>query len=177
MGLRSEVVEFLRVSANPLVLILLVAGTASAFPGEVTDALIIGCIVFLSAGINFWQTFRSERAVKRLQAQVAPTATVRPDGAWVELPRRQVVVGDVVRLSAGDLVPADVRLIEAADLHVRQAALTGESLPAEKTPTGGKLASTGPDSPDLVFLRTSVVSGTANAVVFATGHSTAFGEH
>ena len=85
-------------------------------------------------------------------------------------------MGDVIRLTAGDLVPADARLLEADDLHVQQAALTGESLPAEKLVTGGVLTSTGPDSPDLVFLGTSVVSGTATAVVFATGQDTAFGD-
>ncbi|WP_277957953.1 magnesium-translocating P-type ATPase [Anaeromyxobacter oryzisoli] len=174
--LRSSVVEFLRASANPLVIILLVAGAASAFLGEVTDAAIIGAIVILSAGINFWQTFRSERAVKRLQERVAPTATVRRDGAWVELLRRQIVVGDIVRLSAGDLVPADARLVEASDLHVQQAALTGESLPVEKAATGGALTATGPESPGLVFLGTSIVSGTATAVVFASGRDTAFGD-
>src|SRR5689334_10182269 len=84
--LRWRIFEFLRASANPLILILLVAGAASAFLGDVTSALIIGGIVFISAGINFWQTFRSERAVKQLQSQVAPTATVRRDGEWRELP-------------------------------------------------------------------------------------------
>ena len=173
--LRSKL-GFLRTSLNPLVVILLVAGAASAFLGEVTDAVLIGVIVSLSAGINFWQTFRSDRAVKRLQERVAPTATVRRDGAWVEVPRGQVVVGDVVRLSAGDLVPADARLVEASDLHVHQAALTGESLPAEKSSTAGALASTGPDSAGLVFLGTSIVSGTATAIVFASGRDTAFGD-
>src|SRR5262245_23803321 len=128
--------EFLRASINPLVVILLVAGTASAILGEVADAVIIGAIVLMSAGINFWQSFRSEMAVRRLQEQIAPTATVRRDGEWKEVPRRSVVPKDVIHLSAGDLVPADARLIEADDLHVQQAALTGESLPAEKTATG-----------------------------------------
>src|SRR6185503_17298384 len=81
MRLRARVGEFLRVSANPLVVILLAAGTASAFLGQISDAAIIGAIVFLSAAINFWQTFRSERAVERLKQQIAPTATVRRDGA------------------------------------------------------------------------------------------------
>jgi Mg2+-importing ATPase len=172
----TRVLELLRSSVNPLLVILLVAGAASAFLGETQDAAIIAGIVFLSASLNFWQTFRSERAVRRLRSEIAPTATVRRDGAWAELPRRQVVVGDVIRLSAGDLVPADARLIEARDLHVQQAALTGESLPAEKAPSGGPLGSSGPDSPDLVYLGTSIVSGTASAVVFATGRRTAFGD-
>jgi len=173
--LRSKVGELIRAVANPLVVILLIAGTASAFLGEVGDATIIGVIVFLSAGVNTWQTFRSERAVERLRDRVAPTATVRRDGAWVTLVRREIVVGDVIRLSAGDLVPADARLLEADDLHVQQAALTGESLPAEKSVTGEPTATT-PDSPDHVFLGTSVVSGTASAVVFATGKHTGFGD-
>ncbi len=174
--LGSRLADFLRATANPLILILLVAAVASATLGEIADAAIIAGIVSLSAGLNFWQTFRSDRAVKRLQQQVAPTATVRRDGVWQELPRRQLVVGDVVRLAAGDLVPADARLLDAVDLHVQQAALTGESLPAEKAPTRGAPAAGGPDSPDLVFLGTSVVSGTATAVVLATGRDTAFGD-
>jgi Mg2+-importing ATPase len=145
--LRSKVAEFLRAVVNPLVVILLIAGTASAFLGEVGDAVIIGSIVLFSSGLNFWQTFRSERAVKRLQQQIAPTATARRDGAWVEVHRREIVIGDVIRLAAGDLVPADARLFEADDLHVQQAALTGESLPAEKGVTEGALASIGPMRP------------------------------
>jgi Mg2+-importing ATPase len=170
------VAEFVRASANPLNVILLVAGGASAVLGEVADAAIISGMVFLSSGLNFWQTFRSERAVRRLQEGIAPTATVRRDGQWAERPRREVVVGDVIRLTAGDLVPADVRLLEADDLHVQQAALTGESLPAEKSVTGGVLTTTGADSADLLFLGTSVVSGAATAVVFASGQDTAFGD-
>ncbi len=166
----------MRGSANPLVVILLIAGLASAILGEVTDAAIIGGIVFLSGGINAWQTFRSQRAVSRLREQVAPTATVLRDGLWVERPRRNIVVGDIIRLGAGDLVPADARLLTAVDLHVRQAALTGESVPAEKSVSAGSSSAVTPDSPDLVFLGTSVVSGTATAVVFATGRGTAFGD-
>ena len=173
---RAEIEELVRSAVNPLVLILLVAGVASAFVGEATDAAIISAIVLLSAGINAGQTFRSRRAVTQLREQVAPTATVQRDGAWAELPRRDVVVGDVIRLAAGDLVPADARLITADDLHVRQAAMTGESLPAEKVVSEEPLSSLRPDSPDLVFLGTSVVSGTATAVVFATGRDTAFGD-
>src|SRR5215813_10737671 len=82
--LHSTFVEFIGVSANPLVLILLVAAAASAFLGEIANAAIIGGIVVLSAGLNFWQTMRSERAVSRLREQIAPTATVRRDAAWVE---------------------------------------------------------------------------------------------
>jgi Mg2+-importing ATPase len=175
-GLPSKLLEFARSSANPLVLILLVAATASAVLGDIVDASIIALIVFLSAGLNFWQSFRSDRAVKALQEQIAPTASVRRDGAWVELPRREIAPGDVVRLSAGDLVPADARLIEADDLHVQQAALTGESMPAEKIPDPAAASAPAADSNDYVFLGTSIVSGTATAVVMATGPDTSFGD-
>jgi Mg2+-importing ATPase len=174
--LGSTIAELVRASANPLVVILLVAGAASAFLGEVADAVIISGIVLLSAGINFWQTFRSERAVRQLQEQIAPTATVLRDGRFAEVARRRVVIGDVLHLSAGDLVPADARLIEADDLHVQQAALTGESLPAEKAVSAGAPVDTGADAPDFVYLGTSIVSGRATAVVFATGRHTAFGD-
>ena len=92
------------------------------------------------------------------------------DGAWQEMPLRNVVPGDVFRLSAGDLVPADARLVESRDLSVQQSMLTGESLPADKAARRrADAATTGPDAPDLVFLGTSVVSGTGTAVAIATG--------
>ncbi|MGD9765954.1 MAG: magnesium-translocating P-type ATPase [Candidatus Binatia bacterium] len=174
--LGSHIIEFIRASGNPLVVILLAAGAASALLGEVANAAIIAAIVVLSGSLNFWQTFRSERAVRRLRDRIAPMATVLRGGAAIELPRREVVRGDVILLRAGDLVPADARLIEADDLHVQQAALTGESLPAEKFVSGTALSIAGPDAPDLVYLGTSVVSGTATAVVLAVGAHTAFGD-
>jgi Mg2+-importing ATPase len=160
---------------NPLVLILVIAAIASAFLGDKVDAGIIGVIVLLSAAIDFGQTYRSQRAVEKLRAQVAPTATVLRGGEWKEIRRREVVPGDIVRLSAGDLVPADARLLIARDLYVQQAALTGESLPTAKEATG-EPASTKADARNMVFLGTSVVSGTATAEVVATGAKTAFGD-
>ncbi len=168
--------DLVRAIANPLVLILLAAGIASALLGEPVQAAIVGAIVLSSGLLDAWQTARSQRAVKRLQAQITPTATVCRDGVWVELPRAQIVPGDVIQLRAGDLVPGDARLLAATDLHVQQAALTGESLPAEKLAGDGPLAAHGPDVPQLVYLGTSVVSGSATAVVFATGRHTAFGD-
>jgi len=160
---------------SPLVLILVIAAVASAFLGEKVDASIIGVIVFLSAVIDLTQTYRSQRAVERLRDRVAATATVHRDGEWKEVKCREVVPGDIVRLSAGDLVPADARLLIARDLYVQQAALTGESLPAEKEATD-EPASTKADAVNMVFLGTSVVSGTATAEVVATGARTHFGD-
>jgi Mg2+-importing ATPase len=172
---RSTLVDFLRLFLNPLVVVLLIAAAASAVLGEVTDAAIIVAIVMLSNVLDFGQTRRSQKAVEQLQAQVAPSATVLRDGQWVDIPVAEVVPGDVVRLSAGDMVPADARLLESRELYVQQAALTGESLPAEKQARGDEV-STHPDAENMVFLGTSVVSGTARALIVATGTATAFGD-
>jgi Mg2+-importing ATPase len=172
---RSAVVEFLRLFLNPLVLILLIAALLSAFLGEPTDAAIIGVIVLLSTALDFTQTYQSERAIEHLRQQVAPTATVLRDAKWQEIRRSDVVPGDVVRLSAGDLVPADARLLESRDLFILQASLTGESMPVEKQALGEDV-STRPDAENMVFMGTSVVSGTASALVVATGAKTAFGD-
>jgi len=172
---RLPAIDFLRLFLNPLVLVLLIAATASAALGDAIDAGIIFAIVILSNTLDFVQTRRSQKAVEQLQAQVASTATVLRDGQWVEILRTQIVPGDVVRLSAGDMVPADARLLESRDLYVQQAALTGESLPAEKQARGAAV-STNPDAENMVFLGTSVVSGTARAVIVTTGAATAFGD-
>jgi len=155
--------------ANPLGLILLGASAVSAVLGEAFSASLIALMVVLSVALNFVQTFRSERAAERLRDTVAPTATAVRDGVTVEIPRREVVPGDLIRLAAGDRVPADARLVDGRDLHVQQAALTGESMPVEKSPGAA-------DDGGGVYLGTSVVSGTATAVVTATGPATAFGD-
>jgi Mg2+-importing ATPase len=173
----GSAVQLLRLFANPLVLILLIASGVSAFLGEIVSASIIAGIVLLGIAVNFVQTYRSQRAIERLREGVAPTATVLRDGSWCEVPRRELVLGDIIRLVAGDLVPADARLLQAKDLHVQQAALTGESMPVEKEAV--ELAESPRQLTDLrhtVFLGTSIVSGTATAVVVATGRATAFGD-
>jgi len=173
----SALVQLLQLFANPLVIILLVASAIAGSLGQHVDALIIVTMVVLGVTINFWQSYRSQQAADRLRSSVIPTATVLRDGAWLETPLRNVVPGDVFRLSAGDLVPADARLLESRDLSVQQSMLTGESLPADKMVSGaGHDSATGPDAPELVFLGTSVVSGTATALATATGPKTMFGD-
>ena len=172
----SAVVQLFHLFANPLVTILLVASAVAASLGQKVDALIIVTMVALGVAINFWQSYRSQQAADQLRSSVVPTATVRRDGAWLETPLRNVVPGDVFRLSAGDLVPADGRLLESRDLFVQQSMLTGESLPAEKEASAAPDATTDPNAPHLVFLGTSVVSGTGIALAMATGPKTMFGE-
>jgi Mg2+-importing ATPase len=167
-------IQLLRFFADPLVVILLLASLISFFVGETVNAAIIAVMVLVSVALNFVQTWRSQQAATSLRAQVAQTATALRDGQWVEIPRREIVPGDVVRLAAGDLVPADARLLTARDLHLNEAALTGESLPVEKeAPRDNSPAS---DQSYNVFLGASVVSGTATALVTATGAKTAFGD-
>lgn len=170
-------IQFLRLFLSPLVIILLIASLVAAILGEVVNASIIVLIVLLGMTLNFVQTYRSQQAIDRLRAGVAPLATVLRDGQWQELPRRELVPGDVIRLTAGDLVPADARLLQTVDLHIQQAALTGESLPVAKMAeiaewSGHNLA----ERQNGVFLGTSVVSGTATAVITTTGRRTAFGD-
>ncbi len=154
---------------NPLVAILLAASGLSVALGEFVEAGLIVVMVLLSVALNVVQTYRSSRAVTALRDTVAARAMALRDACWVEVLARDLVPGDVIRLCAGDLVPADARLLEARDLHLHEAAMTGESLPVEKTAVGGSRA-------DTLFLGTSVVSGSAVAVVTATGASTAFAE-
>ena len=169
-------IEILLLFLNPLVVILLVAALISAVLGEPVGAAIIAIIVFLSIAINFAQTYRSRRAIDRLREHVSLTATVLRDGQWREIRRHEIVPDDIVRLSAGDLVPADAQLLESRDLFVQQAALTGESMPAEKHAHGGETsAAATPDAVDRVYLGTSVVSGTAIARILNTGPRTQFG--
>jgi Mg2+-importing ATPase len=186
---RATVVkQLLPLFANPLVIILLIASLVSAMIGDVVNASIIIVIVLLSSALNFTQTARSQRTAEQLRKEVAPVATVLRDGEWRLIPRREVVPGDLIQLVAGDLIPADARLVESRDLHVQQAALTGESLPVEKeanttsqtapdqSAMGATDTTASPESRDRVFLGTSVVSGTATAQVVATGPATTFGK-
>ncbi len=168
--------QFLARFANPLVIILLVASGLSAATGDVASFVIIAAIVLISMTLDFVQELRAQNAVEALRRSVAVQASVRRDGKVLSLPIDQLVPGDVVDLIAGDLAPADSRLLESRDLFVNQALLTGEPYPAEKL--AGDVA-TGADNPagasNAVFAGTSVISGTATIVVCRTGGNTALG--
>ena len=171
------VVQFLRLFLNPLIVILIIASIVSAALGDPVDAGIILLIVLASNTLNFVQTHRSQQAVDKLRASVALTATALRDGACGEIPAKDLVPGDVIRLTAGDLIPADARLVQSTDLQIQQAALTGESQPAEKTADDQDTPTENlAEAHNRVFLGTSVVSGAATALVTATGRGTAFGD-
>ncbi|HET6935833.1 MAG TPA: magnesium-translocating P-type ATPase [Candidatus Angelobacter sp.] len=158
---------------NPILLILLAASAVAAMLGQIVEASVIVTMVALSAAIDFIQSYRAQVGVDKLKQQVALQATVLRDGNWIDVPRREIVPGDLVRLAAGDLVPADGVLTSGRDLHLQEAALTGESLPIDKeAPLPGETA----DARHRVYMGTSVVSGTATAVITSTGATTEFGK-
>jgi Mg2+-importing ATPase len=161
---------------NPLVLMLLVAAAVSGVLGDRTGAGIIVAMVLLSAMLNYVLSYRSKRAAERLREGIAPAASVCRGGVWRAVPRRTLVPGDLIRLAAGDRVPADARLLEARELHVQQSALTGESAPEEKDACEQPQGPADAEARHLVFLGTSVIAGTATAIVLATGSDTAFGD-
>jgi Mg2+-importing ATPase len=176
-GRRTRLAILVSQLASPLVLILVGASLVSLVVGDAVNASIILAIVVMSAALGFVQEARSESAVAALQARLTLRATVVRDGAPHELPIPEVVRGDLVTLSAGDIVPADGRVIEATHLYVDEASLTGESAPATKTAREGALDSArDADRDGLLFFGTSVVSGTGRAVITATGTRTSYGE-
>ncbi|WP_170229005.1 magnesium-translocating P-type ATPase [Polyangium fumosum] len=164
---RAAIVEFLARFKNPLLLLLLAACVVSAVTGDLGSSTIIMIMVVLSVVLDFLQEHRAGRAVEALRKATRVHATVVRDGAPREVPIEEVVPGDVVLLAAGDLIPADGTLLEARDLFVNQALLTGEPYPVEKHP--------GPKT-DEVFMGTSVLSGSGKAVITQTGTKTAVGK-
>ena len=159
---------------NPLLVLLLGAAGVSAGTGDVTDGGIIAAIVLLSVGLGFVNEYRSEQAVAALHAGIHHEALVWRDGAEQRLEVAGLVPGDIVGFGLGDLVPADVRLIEVDELECDEAVLTGESAAAVKTVEASSTDSA-VDLPSCAFMGTVVRQGSGRGVVVATGSSTAFG--
>ena len=161
---------------SPVIWLLLGACVVSGALGEVADSVAIGAIVVLNSLVGFFQEYRAERAVLALRSMTAPRARVLRDGRTVVVAAAQVVPGDLLVLEAGDIIAADAKLDEANALLTNEAALTGESTPAEKStiaaPPGAPLA----ERHDSVFMGTSVANGTGQALVIATGQSTELGK-
>jgi Mg2+-importing ATPase len=169
--------DFLAHLRSPLVLLLLAACVGSALVGDGTSAVVIAVIVLGSVTLDFVQERRAGDAARRLRESVGLAAAVLRDGAECRIPAAQVVPGDVVLLAAGDLVPADGRVLQARDFFVRQSVLTGESWPVEKhageaTTRDGELAS----ATNAAFMGSSVLSGSARVLVCRTGGRSFLGD-
>jgi Mg2+-importing ATPase len=174
---RTALVEFLLRFKSPLVIILLLAGLISGLTGEIVNAAIIFTIVLISVVLDFYQETKAEKASEMLKEKVATTATVLRDGIKQEVKLSEIVPGEIIYLSAGDIVPADARIITAKDLFLNQSTLTGESFPVEKTATSLKLKDASvTEWNNYLFMGTSVVSGSATAVVAKTGNSSEYGK-
>ncbi|WP_233513718.1 magnesium-translocating P-type ATPase, partial [Micromonospora craterilacus] len=161
---------------SPIILILVAATVLSMAVGDLIDGAIILAIVAASGGLGFWQERAAGRAVDALQARVRVAVEVIRDGREVSVPVEEVVVGDLVLLHAGDVVPADCRLVDSQRLQVDQATLTGESFPVEKTPDATPADADLTGRTNALWMGTHVVSGTGRAVVMQTGRDTAFAE-
>jgi Mg2+-importing ATPase len=169
--------ELLGRARNPLNFLLLGLAGVSWATGDVRAAIVIVTMVILSVTLAFVQEHRSNKAAAALRAMVHTTASARRGGAFKEVALRTLVPGDVVQLSAGDLIPADLRLLTSKDLHVNQSALTGEAMPVEKQEVPPATAAENPlDACNLCFMGSNVVSGTATAVILTTGPNTNFGK-
>jgi len=172
---RPLVIEFLLRFRNPLVLILLAASAVSAATGETASFVIVSLLVLFSVTLDFVQERRAARAAQALRDSVAVRARVERGGAAREIDVTLIVPGDIVLVSAGDLIPADARVLEARDFFVRQALLTGEPYPVEKRPGDTPAAEDLADATGTVFMGTSVISGSARLLVARTGEATAMG--
>jgi Mg2+-importing ATPase len=161
---------------SPLVAILVFAAIVAAIVRDWTDAAIVLVILLGSGLLGFAQEYRASAAVERLRARVRARASVLRDGAPVTLPIEEVVAGDVALLSAGSLIPGDGVVLEARDLFVGQAALTGEAFPTEKRPGTSAPEASLAERTNCLFMGTSVRSGTATMLVVRTGAATAYGE-
>src|SRR5512143_2648995 len=166
---RAAVLEFLMHFRNPLVLVLLAASAIAGALGDMRSFVVISAIVLMSVTLDFVQEYRAGRAAERLKGQVALRASVVRGGRAREVADAELVPGDVVQLAAGDLVPADGRVLEARDLFVNQALLTGESYPVEKRAGDGANGDDIAAATNAVFMGSSIISGAARVVLVRTG--------
>jgi len=183
----SILAELVGRAANPLNGLLLGLATISYVMGDARAAVAISAMVILAIVTAFVQEHRSSRAAADLRSMVKTTASVKrqdpqvtqgrnvPAEDYAELPIEQLVPGDIVRLTAGDMIPADLRLLESKDLFVNQAVLTGESMPSEKQAQAPSVTGPAFELPNICFMGANVVSGYATGIVIHTGKETYFG--
>jgi len=174
---RTIILQILSKFVNPLVIVLLIIAGFSLFFGEKISAILVIIMACISVFLSFIQEYRAGKEAEKLSEMVSTTATVYRNGKLKEVNIRDLVPGDIVNLSAGDIIPADLRIFSCKDLFINQSSLTGESLPIEKT---SKVIDSLKRSPaeltNIAFMGSSVVSGTGLGVVVKTGIYTQFGE-
>src|SRR5580700_662546 len=166
-------IRLLKIIRNPLVILLTILSAVSFATGDARAGTVMAAMVLLSVALRFFQEARADAAAAKLKAMIHVTATVMRDGAPREMPLRDLVPGDVIKLSAGDMIPGDARVLTSKDLFVSQGSLTGESLPVEKFhDPQTKDVSSPTELNNTCFMGTSVESGTATAAVVTIGVNT-----
>jgi P-type Ca2+ transporter type 2C len=172
----SRFQAFLRQYQDPMQIVLVVAGVISLFlPGQFATGVVLIALTLLNAGMGLNQEGKASASVSALQKMMVVKAKVRRDGQLVEVPMEQLVPGDIVSVEAGDLVPADSRILRAATLEIDESALTGESAPVPKQVDPVDASAALGDQVDLAFMNTQVTRGTATLVVVTTGMATEVG--
>ncbi len=174
---KSGVTIFIEQFTNPLIFVLIVASIVAFFLGERTDAVIILVIVVINGILGFIQEFRAEKTVRALRKLIGHKAKVLRNGQKVEIDTKYVVPGDIVFLNIGDVVPADMRLLQQDEMTIDESSLTGESVPVIKTTTVTPDSRTLPQYlKNIAFMGTHIMSGSGSGVVIATGEKTFFGK-
>jgi P-type Mg2+ transporter len=174
---RTIILQILSKFVNPLVVVLLIIACFSFFFGEKISAILVIIMACISVFLSFIQEYRAGKEAEKLSEMVRTTATVYRNGKPKEVNIRELVPGDIVDLFAGDMIPADLRIISCKDLFINQSSLTGESFPIEKTFEAIISSKRSPtELTNIAFMGSSVVSGTGIGVVIKTGLSTQFGE-
>ena len=173
---QNTFVEFISHFKSPLVLLLLVAAIISFFTQEITEGIIIASIMLLGIIFEFFQEHSANKALMKLIESVEVTATVIRDGKKKEVSIKNLAIGDIIFLSVGDVVPADVRVIDSENFFVNQASITGEPFPIEKDSERISSSKSILDLTNILFSGTNVVGGSATAVVIKTGKATEFGK-
>lgn len=173
----SPLLMFLQQFANPLLIILLIGAVISGYTGHLVDAIAIAVIVVINATISFIQEFKAEQSLAALSEMAAPLANVRRDNDWTEIPAADIVPGDLLRIKAGDILAADVRLVEANRLQMEEAALTGESEPVDKhdMPIESEEEAVLAERFNMGFSSTRVTNGAGLGLVTSTGMDTEVG--
>ncbi|KQV36676.1 magnesium-translocating P-type ATPase [Rhizobium sp. Root1204] len=170
----TALATFARQFRNPLVLILIFAAGVSALVGNGNEAVIIGLIVLASCVLSFTQEYSASRAMESLRRQIFTMAVVLRNDVEKSVPAQEIVPGDILRLSAGNLIPADSIILEGRDFNVSEAVLTGETFPVVKSAGLSAISATVSQRTNMVFMGTSVRSGTATVLVVSTGNQTEF---
>lgn len=172
----TALIMFINQFKDPLILLLIFAGFLSLFLHELVESIAIFSIVLLNAVLGFFQEYKAEKAIESLQKISAPTARVLRDGKEQKISARDVVPGDILLLEAGDVVPADSRLLEISSLQIDEASLTGESVPSKKIIEPLKPGTSIADQENMAFQGTVVTYGKGKSVVTSTGLKTEFGK-